>query len=153
MLSERLRLATEGGMSIILGTVDAEGMPAACRGVALRASDTDPSSVTVFIPVDSGQETIANIATTRRVAIGATHPPTHTSLQLKGTTRSVRLARADEKEFVRSRIAAFAETLEILGVPQKITWSVAHWPAFAVEVNVEELYDQTPGPNAGAKIR
>jgi hypothetical protein len=153
MLTERLRLATEGGTSIILGTVDADGMPAACRGVALHSSADDVSTVTVYIPVDSGQETIANIATTRRIAIVASHPPTHTSVQLKGTTRSVRLARRDEEEFVRSRKAAFAESLELLGVPQRITWSVAHWPAFAVEVVVDEVFEQTPGPNAGVKLR
>lgn len=152
MLNERLRNATVEGVSILLGTVDAEGMPACCRGVALRLDDA-LEVVTVYVPVDTGQETIANIATTRRIAIVASNPATHASIQVKGVTRAVRLARSDEAAEVREQVSAFAKMLEMLGVPQRVTMSLTHWPAFAVEVGVEEVYDQTPGPQAGTALR
>jgi hypothetical protein len=153
MLSEALRLSTEGGMSIILGTVDADGNPATCRGVALQAGDSELSTVTVYIPVATGQQAIANIATTRRIAVVSSEPISHRAVQFKGVSRSVRLARADEAKLIEDRMAAFSDVLDRLGVPQRVVWSMTHWPAFAVEIAVEEIFDQTPGPKAGGRVR
>lgn len=152
MVPAPFRRYVDTGLSLFVGTVDADGFPATCRAYALRSND-DFSIVTVYVPVDISQETIANVATTRRVAIGATHPIDHGSIQIKGTTRGVRLARADEAELVRTRLEEFGDLLETIGVPRRITRSVAHWPAFAIDVTVEEVFDQTPGPRAGEPIR
>ena len=43
--------------------------------------------------------------------------------------------------------------LEQMGLPRAITLSVQHWPAFAVDVEVESVFDQTPGPRAGELLR
>jgi hypothetical protein len=96
---------------------------------------------------------LRNIATTKRVAITVTEPLTHTSTQLKGTTLDVRLAREDEAAFVRARRDAIAETLDAIGVPRRVTQNVTCWPAFAVTARVDAIFDQTPGPNAGAPLR
>jgi hypothetical protein len=151
MVPSSLRRYFDTGLSLFVGTVDADGYPAACRAYALR-SNGDFSVVTVYVPVDVSQETIANVATTRRVAIGATHPIDHGSIQIKGTTRGVRLARADEAELVRERLEQFADLLDMIGLPRRITRSVAHWPSFAIDVTVDEVFDQTPGPRAGEPI-
>jgi hypothetical protein len=151
MVPESFRRYVETGLSVFVGTVDAEGCPAACRAYALRSND-DYSVVTVYVPVNVSQETIANVATTRRVAIGATHPIDHGSIQIKGTTRGVRLARPDEAQIVQSRLEAYADLLDMIGVPRRIMRGVAWWPAFAIDVTVDELYDQTPGPRAGERI-
>jgi hypothetical protein len=149
----KLRQFTEGGISILVGTVDAEGMPACVRGVALAPKADDFSVVTLYIPVDTGHETVANIATTRRIAINCTAPVEHASVQLKGTTRGVRLARESEAELVRTRVEEWAAILERIGTPRRITRGMTHWPAFAIDVAVEEIYDQTPGPKAGNPLR
>ena len=149
--SHPLRRYVESGLSMIVGTVDAEGYPAACRAIAAIAND-DFSIVTVYVPVDFGQETIANVATTRRVAVVMTHPIDHGSVQFKGTTRGVRLARESEGELVRKRLDEFADILDQIGLPRRITRSITHWPAFAIEINVDQIFDQTPGPKAGQAI-
>jgi hypothetical protein len=152
MVPEPFRRYVETGLSFFVGTVDAEGFPAACRAYALRSND-DFSVVTVYVPVNVSQETIANVATTRRVAIGATHPIDHGSIQIKGTTRGVRLARPEEEAFVQKRLEEYTDLLDMIGVPRRIMRGVTHWPAFAIDVTVEELFDQTPGPRAGEPIR
>jgi hypothetical protein len=73
--------------------------------------------------------------------------------QLKGTTIETRLAREDEAAFVNDRLDAFAEMLVGFGVPRRLTRTVVHWPAFAVTIRVEEVYEQTPGPKAGTRLR
>lgn len=148
MSREKLRGWADGGTSVLVGTVDADGFPTCCRGIALATKD-DFETVTVYIPAATGQETVANLATTRRIAVGASRPLTHETIQLKGLTRGVRLAPPSDEAFVRQRLAQFAEVLEEIGLPQHVTNSLAHWPAFMIEVSVEQVFDQTPGPKAG----
>ena len=139
-------------MSILVGTVNAEGEPHCCRGIAV-VGDEDLDLVTVYVPAATSQEAIANIATTRRLSVVASHPISHEAVQLKGVSRNVRMARDDEALLVRSRLEAFADVVGKIGLPKRITTSMSHWPAFAVELEVREIYDQTPGPKAGVPIR
>jgi hypothetical protein len=133
---------------MFIGTVDADGMPSCCRAIALSTKD-DFDTVTIYVPAATSQQTMANVATTRRAAIVCVEPLSHDSLQIKGVTRGVRLAPAEEKAFVAERLEDFAGVLDAIGLPKRLTRSVAHWPAFAIDVSVEQVFDQTPGPKAG----
>jgi len=146
-----LRKFVTGGVSVLVGTVDAEGMPASCRAIGVASRDGF-ESVTVYVPAATAQETVANVATTRRVAISCSHPLSHETIQIKGVTRGVRLAPPDEEPFVRERLAQLAGILSEIGLPQSVAASMSCWPAFAIEVSIEQLFDQTPGPNAGNEI-
>jgi hypothetical protein len=148
MTTERLRLCLEGGNSVIIGTVDADGIPSCCRGIAVSTKDNF-ETVTVYVPVATAQETLANVATTRRIAVVMTEVLSHTSLQIKGVARGVRLAPASDEAFVRQRLHQFADTLDTIGQPRRITNRMTCWPAFAIDLTVEQVFDQTPGPKAG----
>lgn len=152
MLETRVREYLEPRMSIIVGTVSAEKLPACCRAIAIKADD-ELRTFTVYVPVSTSQETIANVASTRRIAVVCSRPLTHSTIQLKGSVREVRLAGEGERAFVSGRLAAFIEELRDLGFPHQGIASLAHWPAFAIEATVEETYEQTPGPNAGVPLR
>lgn len=140
------------GMSLLVGTVNSQNRPSCCRAVALAAND-DVTTATVYIPVATSHETMQNLATTRRVAISASHPIDHCSIQLKGTAGDVRLAREEEAAYVKTRFAAFAEILDSIGIPSRVTLNATCWPVFAVDVRVEQVFEQTPGPRAGARVR
>jgi hypothetical protein len=152
MLKARVREYLEPRMSIIVGTVSAERMPACCRAIAIKADD-ELKAFTVYVPVVTSQETIANVASTRRIAVVCSRPLTHSTIQIKGSVSEVRLAGEGEHAFVNERLAAFAAELGDLGFPHPSIASLAHWPAFAIEIAAEELYEQTPGPNAGIPLR
>jgi hypothetical protein len=152
MSTETLQGWMDGGTSVIVGTVDADGIPTCCRAIAIATKDNF-ETVTVYLPAATAQETVANVATTRRVAVSATRPLTHESIQIKGLTRGVRLAPASDEQFVRQRLEQFADVLDAIGLPTHVTKSVAHWPAFAIDVSVEQVFDQTPGPKAGHALR
>ena len=147
----KLQRFVEGGISVFVATVDADKIPTCCRAIALTTKN-DFDTVRVYVPAATGQETIANVATTRRVAIAATEPLSHAAVQIKGVSRGVKLAAASEEEFVRTRLHQFADVLAEIGQPRHVTHRVAHWPAFAIEVTVEEVFDQTPGPKAGSQL-
>lgn len=144
----KLQRFVEGGISVFVATADADKVPTCCRAIALTTKD-DFETVTVYVPAATGQETIANVATTRRIAIACTEPLSHQSIQIKGVSRGVKLAPPGEQELVRTRLHQFADVLAEIGQPRSVTYRVAHWPAFAIEVSVEEVFDQTPGPKAG----
>jgi hypothetical protein len=137
---------------VLVGTVDRHGMPACCRAIALTSND-DLASVTTYVPVATSQTIIANIALSHRMAVVVTHPIDHFSVQLKGITSAARLARDDEAPLMNERLEQLADVLHSLGVPRRVTRAVAHWPVFAIEMRVEEIYEQTPGPRAGTRMQ
>jgi hypothetical protein len=146
-----LRRFTTEGCSVVVGTVDAEGVPAACRAIAITADD-DLARLTVYLPVATANQTIANIATTRRLAVAASRPADHATVQFKGSTVGVRLAREEEAALLRSRLDDFGSYLLMIGVPASLLARINHWPAYAVEMTVEQAFDQTPGSNAGEQL-
>jgi len=152
MLNQRIRRCLEAGASVLVATVDARGIPSCCRASAITADD-DLKTVAIYLPVATSQQTIKDIATTHRVAVAATHVIEHVSIQLKGTACTARLAHDDEAALVEDRHQAFGEVLYNIGFPRRLTRSVVHWPAFVIDMKVEEIFEQTPGPNAGARLR
>jgi hypothetical protein len=66
---------------------------------------------------------------------------------------TVRLAGDEEAPFVRQRLDDFADVLHAIGIPRRLTRSSTHWPAFAIELKIDDVFDQTPGPRAGVPIR
>lgn len=151
MSDPRLQEWLQPGASVIVATADAEGVPAACRGVAIAAG-REPGTLILYLSATTAHEALANIATTRRVAVAASHPLSHRTVQIKGVTRGVKLAPASDEPFVRQRWDALAGVLDEIGLPRRILLGIAHWPAFAVEMSIEQIFDQTPGPNAGAPL-
>jgi hypothetical protein len=146
-----LRRFTTEGCSVVVGTADAEGVPAACRGIAIT-SDEELTRLTVYLPVATANQTIANIATTRRLAVAASRPADHATVQFKGSTVGVRLAREDEAPMLRSRLEGFGSYLLMIGVPASLLARINYWPAYAIDVTVEQAFDQTPGSNAGEQL-
>jgi hypothetical protein len=153
MLSDPLVARHIGhGMSVVVGTVDASGWPVTCRAAALVGHE-DARCVTVYLPVATSAETIANVATSGRVAIVSSCPGDHGTIQLKGRSRGVRLAGEREADILSAQVELFADTLDRVGVPRRVTRSLASWPAFAIDVEVDAVFDQTPGPRAGALVK
>jgi hypothetical protein len=152
MTTSRVHRCLEPGLSIIVGAVDAEGIPSCCRSYAIK-SDDDLETLTVYLPVATSHDAIRSLATTKKLAVAATQPMESSATQLKGTTIETRLARDEEAAFVNERLEAFADMLMGFGVPRRLTRTAVHWPAFAITIRVEEIYEQTPGPKAGTRLR
>jgi hypothetical protein len=151
MGDSRVQRCLEPGLSVLVGTADAAGMPSCCRGIAISTPD-DLHTIIVYVPVATSHETIQNVGVTKRLAVTVTHPRDNFATQFKGTAIDARLAREDEAAFVRANLEAFADVLDRIGIPRRLTRSVVIWPAFAVTMRVEQTFDQTPGPNAGRAV-
>ena len=152
MNNERILRCLEAGVAVIVGAVDANGNPACCRGVGVRSED-GLATATVFVPIATSQDIIAAVATTHRLAVVTTHPIEHLATQLKGVAQTTRTARAEEEAFIKRHFGGFAAVLNSLGYPRRATNAVTSWPAFAIEMRVDEIYEQSPGPKAGIRLR
>jgi len=146
------RTPIDEGMSVIVGTVSPDGKPAGCRAICATSKD-NLQTMTVYVPMATSRDVVSNVATTHRLAVVGSYPPDHSTMQVKGTTTNVRLATDGEQELLRIRLDRFADVLHSLGVPRRLTRSISYWPAFAIDMNVEEVFEQTPGPKAGTPIR
>jgi hypothetical protein len=112
----------------------------------------DRLGVTLFLPQATAAETLANLAEQPNVAFVLSRPNDYHTVQMKGVAREVREADAEERELVTAFVRAFAELVDGLGVPRALAERVAHWPCWAVEVELREVFLQTPGPGAGTAL-
>jgi hypothetical protein len=151
VISEELAAFVESGVSILVGTRDAECRPEGTRGFgALVAPGRD--ELTVFVSAATGARTLANARANGRVAVCFTRIIDHRSMQLKGRALEVRDARPDERGVVDRYGALLVEIMGEVGVPPRIVMRLDRWPAHALRLRVESVFVQTPGPGAGAPL-
>ena len=135
---------------VVLGCAsrDARLVPRSVWPAGIRV-EQGGEEVTVFVPVATSEEVVANLRDSRRIALVATAPVDHRSVQLKGQVLEIRPATDDERSQTDLYRAALGRTLEPLGVPRMFVLRLEHWPVHAVRFRVEHLFVQTPGPAAG----
>ncbi len=135
-----------------LASRDGSLVPEAVHAIGYRI-DEGRRTLRVFVPRATGERTVANLRAHPRVAIAASHPPDHRSLQIKGHVVGITDADEEDRAAALAYLSAAVPLLEATGVPRSILRRVAWWPAWALEIAVTDLFDQTPGPGAGEPLR
>ena len=95
----------------------------------------------------------ANLEGGGAMALTTTHFATNVSWQLKGRVEAIEPATAAD----RIRFDAFCAGAVALihagdGAPEEIIWRLAPPGIVACELSVAQVFDQTPGPGAGARV-
>jgi hypothetical protein len=97
--------------------------------------------------------TRANLEATGRIAATVTDVVTLRSAQVKGRVVAFDAPTpADTRRLVRQVDAVLARIAEVDGTPTAILEHFRPGRVFGVTMAVEEVYDQTPGPVAGARL-
>lgn len=151
-LPEHLVDYLESGTSILVATVDARVRPETVRAAGAIVS-TDRRRFTVLVPAATGARTRANLEGGSAVAVTFNRPVDHRSIQIKGRCLAVRDARREERKVAEGYLAAFTEALYLVGMSRAVVRRLSVWPAFAAEVEIDALFQQTPGPGAGERLR
>ena len=137
------------------GIRDRDLVPAGCRVSAWRVHP-DGRTLTLFIPNPLVERVIALLEDNGQLAVTIEEHPTHETYQLKGQYVSHRPAGADDLALVERFRERFVRSIrsEIPpGVPESFVGAFAvPDPAVVVDVDVREVYLQTPGPGAGGRL-
>lgn len=150
-LPKELLELVEGGASIQVGTRDAKLRSECLRAVG-AAVGADRSTLVVYVPSELAARTLANLEDNGAVAVTFSQISNHKTLQVKGKLVTLRRARRSERALQERWLAAFAEQLHMTGFSRRVARRLRYWPSLALELEIHELFAQTPGPGAGRRI-
>lgn len=151
MIDEALRAFLERGCAMVVGTVSPDGAPHAQRAWGCQVVGPD----TVRLLLDASDPVLRqHLDAGRRIAVTSADVRDLRSVQLKGRVTAVEdeadaddLARCD-----RHNDELFADIEAADFYPRALTERMVPPGYLVAVVAVEELYDQTPGPGAGAQV-
>jgi hypothetical protein len=155
--SERLPLCDEvvdllgSGVVMSLGTRGAALVPECVPAMGSRVH-RDRRTLTVFVARALLGETLANIDDNGQVAVCLTRPSDEQSMQLKGRARSVREATDADRGALELARGGMVEQLAVVGMPRAMSRRMAFWPSVAIDIEVKDVFVQTPGPTAGLPL-
>lgn len=140
----------ESGGSVVVGTVDGDGMPDASRCWLLRVAPGG-DRLRCLLPAHD-RRTLANLEGGGRIAVCFTHVFTLDSVQVKGRALALGEPTAEELEAsARYREEFFANVEASDATPRALLDRMVPAGFVAVDVEVVDTFDQTPGPNAGER--
>ena len=139
------------GVATIVATRDEELRPEIARGWGISVSP-DRSGATLCIEAPRGSRMRTNLERNGAIAVTCSLPTSYRTIQLKGEAFDLREPTPQQLEDVERHAAAFAREAEQVGLPTGAGQRLVDPKLVAVTFSVRELYDQTPGPNAGAAL-
>ncbi|HUR35962.1 MAG TPA: pyridoxamine 5'-phosphate oxidase family protein [Vicinamibacterales bacterium] len=151
MIDGELAAFLEEGIAIHLGTRNAQLEPDGARVVAVRV-DADATHIVAFVPEVAAQRVLANLEANGQAALVFARPPDERACQLKGTFAGARPATADDRALVDAQWSRWLARLATIGYPLVTFDNWTTWPCVAVRVRVNAIFNQTPGPGAGAPL-
>lgn len=136
-----------GGAPMAVATADAERRPSCLRGLG---ADPGPGrTLTVYVNATLAGRMRADLEVNPRIAVTLSRLPDLRSIQLKGVVRAVRPATAHDHAIRARYLEALAEQLSLAGLPRSLVRRVVAEPCLAIELEAQELFEQTPGAGAG----
>jgi hypothetical protein len=151
MLTEQLAGFLEEGLSTHIASRNERLEPSAARVMALQV-DPDRKHVVAFVPAVSAGQVMRDLRANGQVALVSARPPDERGCQVKGVFVDARDAGEDERAMVIGQWESFRDKLAMVGLPRAATDAWVTWPCVAIRVRVQALFDQTPGPGAGARL-
>ncbi len=140
------------GVSCIVGSRDAHLRPSLMRAVGSRIDD---SGITVFLARSHSRQLLQDIAATGHIAAVFSQPSTHRTVQVKASQAQLRNATAADQPDLARCVESLEEELQAIGYERGLASTLlAHRleDVVAVTFQPEQAFDQTPGPQAGARI-
>jgi hypothetical protein len=143
----------ESGCAVIVGTVAADGAPYATRGWGLTILRREvPLEVRLLLDA-ADEPTIEHIRDGGLIALTATSVTTLKSRQLKGRVTSVVDATDADRDRARQYCDQFyGDIYRTEYTPRSLTDRLTPADFVACTIDVDELFDQTPGPGAGRAL-
>lgn len=141
-------------VSIIAATRDAQHRPHLMRALGCRLAP-NRRELTLFLSTGACAELLADLRDNGRIAVVFSEPSTDRSLQIKGEGACIEPPAPGDAALVAHYVECFADEIAALGFDRVLVKTMFHHePDELVTVRFvpREAYEQTPGPQAGARI-
>jgi hypothetical protein len=155
MLEDRVIELLESGSALIVGFVTAGGQPLAGRAWGMTMSGRGARGRVLVDPRDLeqlGHDRPDVVGTW--IAVTGANVLTLSSAQVKGPVIALEPATAVDRETCERFCDHFFADVEVVdSIPRWMMERLVPAELVAVEFDVVEAYDQTPGPGAGAQLQ
>lgn len=151
MISDDVAQFLQQGLSIHIATRDARMAPLGARALALRV-DEDRRRLTVYVTETAAERLLPALESSRQAAVNVGRPEDDRACQVKGVLEGIRHADATDRQVIESQWRGLLNQLALIGVAPDAVASWVTWPALAIELRATALFEQTPGPLAGAPL-
>lgn len=150
VLSEALVELLAEGVALRIGTRDAQCVPESALGWGAHANRAE-GTITLYVPKVHAGATIANLDANGQIAVTFSRVTDYRTFQVKGVARSWRDARDDERPLLERYRDEFAAQL-VSDAHEAHALTTTFWPALAIEIEVRDVFLQTPGPGTGERL-
>jgi hypothetical protein len=141
----------EAGSALVVGSVAPDGTPHASRAWGAIVGD-DGASLRVMLDGDDHQ-CLANLVDDAPVAVTGGNVMTLASVQVKGTIRRVEELTALDQALRERATDLFLDAVcEVDRQPRELLDAMVPDRFIACVVDVDEIFDQSPGPGAGGAL-
>jgi hypothetical protein len=152
MLDEATRVFRNGSRALIVAAVTPDGAPHASRGWGITL-DTELRSARLLLPADDGVVIAALRVPGARIAVTAGDVDTLHSAQIKGRALAVEPATDADALTAADYVDGFTAAVErVDGTPRALIERLVPMAYVACTITIDEVFDQTPGPGAGASV-
>ena len=151
MLNPEVAAFLEDGQDIRVATCSARLGPVGYRVVA-AVVDPDRRHVTAFVPEASAAALLEHLEVNPQIAMSFGRPSDDRACQVKGRFLESRPASEDERGIIEGQLMGLVRQMAMLAIPIEHFEGWLHWPAVAFRVEVTAVFNQTPGPGAGAPL-
>jgi hypothetical protein len=151
MIPDDLVQHVYGPVMALAGSRDRRLHPFVMIVVGLRV-DAVRDAIEFMVPHGEGGRMLEDYRDNGRVALTIVEPVSHVTYQFKGRFLGERPATEEDRALQEIHKAKAAARLEPVGYRRDLVYGYASWPATAVRMKVEDIFVQTPGPDAGKRI-
>ena len=142
----------ESGCALIVATAGADGAPHASRGWGLDVLDPATGRIRLLLGADD-PVVLAHAAAGGGIAVTGADVLTLRSAQAKGRVVAVEPVTADDRARSQRYCTAYHDAVAIVDdIPRHLMQRMVPVEMVRCDVQVEAVFDQTPGPGAGSEI-
>jgi hypothetical protein len=137
--------------TILVGTRDASLTPEITRGWGPTILP-DGHTIDVCISLSAGAKTLENLRDSDEVAVTFCHTVTYQTVQLKGRFLESGELTPQDWEAVERQQDRLVEQAKVYEIPMSIGSRIFTADLVRIRFVVQQAFEQTPGPRAGAKL-
>jgi hypothetical protein len=153
-ISDNLTGFIQCGVSISLATADAAHNTSVTKAQGCRVAE-DRRRITVFASRAASADLISDLENHGIITAVFCLPSTEETYQIKGHQARLEALQAGDRNLLIAYRRAFAQQVEPFGFPPDLSTTFFEFPdddLVAISFEPFALFDQTPGPKAGAAV-